>query len=96
LRHGQGPLEALCQLATELSAAVLARMRGSRIKVAIVWQRLWDWTSCAAAVKRRLERWPDASLPGPGIAYVRRWCEQRLPDGARDQVQVECDIGPGT
>jgi hypothetical protein len=25
---------------------------------------------------------------------VHRWCEQRVPAHARDQVRVECDIGP--
>jgi hypothetical protein len=34
------------------------------------------------------------SLPGLGIARARRWCEQRVPDDARDPVRVECDIGP--
>lgn len=33
-------------------------------------------------------------LPELDIARVRRWCEQRVPEHARDQVRVECDIGP--
>ena len=33
-------------------------------------------------------------LPELDIARVRRWCQQRVPDHARDQVRVECDIGP--
>ncbi|HEY6313360.1 MAG TPA: hypothetical protein VIY52_21485, partial [Streptosporangiaceae bacterium] len=48
--------------------------------------------SYAATVSRGLEHWPDA-CPNPGIACARRWCEQRVPDDARDQVRVECDIG---
>jgi hypothetical protein len=35
-----------------------------------------------------------AELPELDIARVRRWCEQRIPAQARDQVRVECDIGP--
>ncbi len=34
-----------------------------------------------------------AELPELDIARVRRWCEQRIPAHARDQVRVECDIG---
>jgi hypothetical protein len=33
-------------------------------------------------------------LPELDIARVRRWCEQRVPEHARDQVRVECDISP--
>jgi Protein of unknown function (DUF3024) len=33
-------------------------------------------------------------LPELDIARVRRWCEQRVPEHVRDQVRVECDIGP--
>ncbi len=33
-------------------------------------------------------------LPELGIARVRRWCEQRVPEHARDRVRVECDVGP--
>ena len=35
-----------------------------------------------------------AGLPELDIARVRRWCEQRVPVHARDQVRVECDVGP--
>jgi len=35
-----------------------------------------------------------AGLPELDIARVRRWCEQRVPAHARDQVRVECDAGP--
>ena len=34
-------------------------------------------------------------LPELDIASVRRWCEQRVPEQIRNQVRVECDIGPG-
>jgi Protein of unknown function (DUF3024) len=32
-------------------------------------------------------------LPELDIARVRRWCQQRVPPHAQDQVRVECDIG---
>jgi hypothetical protein len=35
-----------------------------------------------------------AGLPELDIARVRRWCEQRVPAQARDQVRVECDVAP--
>jgi hypothetical protein len=35
-------------------------------------------------------------LPELDIARVRRWCEQRVPEHARGQVRVECDIAHGT
>jgi hypothetical protein len=46
---------ALFQLATEQPAAVLARMLGIHIKVAVAWQHVSavDWTSYAANVSRR-------------------------------------------
>jgi hypothetical protein len=46
---------ALFQLATELPAAVLARMLGIHIKVAVAWQHVsaGDWTNYAADVSRR-------------------------------------------
>ena len=34
-----------------------------------------------------------AGLPELDIARVRRWCQQRVPAHARDQVHVEYDIG---
>lgn len=33
-------------------------------------------------------------LPELDIARARRWCGQRVPEHARDQVRVECDISP--
>ena len=57
LRPGQARSTALFQLATELPAAVLARLLGIHIKVAVAWQHAsaGDWTSYAADVSRRLE-----------------------------------------
>ncbi len=55
LRPAQARSTALFQLATELPAAVLARMLGIHIKVAVQWQQVsaGDWTSYAADVSRR-------------------------------------------
>ncbi len=36
----------------------------------------------------------DPGLPELDVARVRRWCEQRVPGHARDQIRVECDAGP--
>jgi hypothetical protein len=46
---------ALFQLATELPAAILARMLGIHINVAVAWQHAsaGDWTTCAATISRR-------------------------------------------
>ena len=32
-------------------------------------------------------------LPELDVARVRRWCDQRVPEHARDQVRVECEVG---
>lgn len=55
IRPRQARSTALFQLATELPAAVLARMLGIHIQVAVTWQHLsaGDWTSYAADVARR-------------------------------------------
>jgi hypothetical protein len=55
IRPGQARSTALFQLATEIPAAVLARMLGIHIKVAVQWQHVsaGDWTSYAADVSRR-------------------------------------------
>jgi hypothetical protein len=47
----------LFQLAAELPAAVLARLLGIHIKVAVAWQHAsaGDWTRYAADISRRLE-----------------------------------------
>ncbi len=55
LRPGQSRSAALFQLATDLPAALLARMLGIHISVAVAWQRAsaGDWTAYAAEVSRR-------------------------------------------
>lgn len=55
LQPAQARSAALFQLATELPAALLARMLGIHITVAVAWQRAsaGDWTSYAADVARR-------------------------------------------
>jgi hypothetical protein len=52
---GQSRSAALFQLATDLPAALLAKMLGIHIAVAVAWQRAsaGDWTSYAAEVSRR-------------------------------------------
>jgi hypothetical protein len=55
IRSGQSRSTALFQLATDLPAAVLARMLGLHISVAVAWQRAsaGDWANYAADVSRR-------------------------------------------
>ena len=55
LRPGESRSTALFQLATELPAALLARMLGIHISVAVAWQRAsaGDWTDYAADYSRR-------------------------------------------
>ena len=55
IRSGQSRSAALFQLATDLPAAVLARMLGIHITVAVAWQRAsaGDWAAYAAEVSRR-------------------------------------------
>src|SRR6266567_1105477 len=55
IQPGQARSTALFQLATELPAALLARMLGIHIDVAVAWQRAsaGDWMTYAADVSRR-------------------------------------------
>jgi hypothetical protein len=55
LQPGQAQSTALFQLAADLPAAVLAKMLGIHISVAVAWQRAssGDWASYAAEVSRR-------------------------------------------
>ena len=55
IRSGQSRSTALFQLATELPAALLARMLGIHISVAVAWQRAsaGDWMTHAADYSRR-------------------------------------------
>ena len=57
IRSGPARSTALFQLATELPAAILARMLGIHIDVAVAWQRAsaGDWMTYAAAISRRQE-----------------------------------------
>jgi hypothetical protein len=55
IQPGQARSTALFQFATELPAALLARMLGIHIDVAVTWQHLsaGDWITYAADVSRR-------------------------------------------
>ena len=55
IQPGQARSTALFQLATELPAAMLARMLGIHIDVAVAWQRAsaGDWMNYAADISRR-------------------------------------------
>lgn len=55
VQAGPARSAALCQLASELPAAVIARLLGVHIKVAVEWQRIssGDWTAYAADFSRR-------------------------------------------
>jgi len=55
IRSGESRSAALFQLATDLPAALLARMLGIHISVAVAWQRAssGDWAAYAADVSRR-------------------------------------------
>ena len=55
IRPGPAHSTALFQLATELPAAILARMVGIHIDVAVAWQRAsaGDWMTYAADISRR-------------------------------------------
>jgi hypothetical protein len=65
LNPAQSRSTALFQLATELPAAVLARMLGIHIAVAVAWQRAsaGDWTAYAAEVSRRHSQGAEADEP---------------------------------
>lgn len=68
LRPGQSRSAALFHLATDLPAALLSRMLGIHISVAVAWQRAssGDWTNYAADVSRRAH--PHTPSPGPDPA----------------------------
>ncbi|MEU8781315.1 hypothetical protein [Streptomyces sp. NPDC048637] len=55
IRSTQDRSAALFTLASELPAAILARMLGTQIKVAVQWQKAsaGDWGACAADVGPR-------------------------------------------
>jgi hypothetical protein len=76
IRSGQARSAALFQLATDLPAAVLARMLGIHITVAVQWQRAsaGDWTGYAADVSRRTRALSPAELGRPSQP-----CQPRFP-----------------
>jgi hypothetical protein len=63
IHPGQARSTALFQLASELPAALLARMLGIHIEVAVQWQKIssGDWAAYAADVSRRTTPWPVPS-----------------------------------
>ncbi|MFL6054731.1 MAG: hypothetical protein ACJ72W_17685 [Actinoallomurus sp.] len=70
IHPGPARSTALFQLATELPAAILARMLGIHIKVAVAWQQAasGDWMSYAADVSRRSsssQKSQTLSIPPP-------------------------------
>jgi len=69
LRSSQARSTALFQLATELPAALLARMLGIHINVAVAWQHACagDWANYAAGYSRRPKKPPtnDPAHNGP-------------------------------
>ena len=66
IQPGPARSTALFQLATELPAAILARMLGIHIDVAVAWQRISarDWMTYAADVSRRPAQ--EQPSPSPG------------------------------
>jgi hypothetical protein len=68
VRPGQSRSAALFQLATDLPAAVLARMPGIHITVAVAWQRAsaGDRAACAAEISRRKETGNDTQRETAG------------------------------
>ena len=34
------------------------------------------------------------ALPELGVAQVQRWCATRVPENARGQLRVECELAP--
>ena len=71
LRPDPARSAALFQLATELPAAILARLLGLNIKAAVIWQHAsaGDWTAYAADVARR-------PAPGPVSSRHETPCQQ--------------------
>lgn len=63
IQPGQARSTALFQLATEMPAALLARMLGIHIDVAVAWQRAaaGDWATYAADVSRRPRKTDESS-----------------------------------
>jgi len=36
----------------------------------------------------------DSALPHLDVARVQRWCLDRVPDHAQNQVRIECEVAP--
>ncbi len=72
IRSGQARSAALFQLATDLPAALLARMLGIHITVAVAWQRAsaGDWATYAAEVSQRNK--PAKPQPTPVTSQLDR------------------------
>lgn len=68
IHAGPSRSTALFQLATDLPAALLARMLGIHISVATAWQRAsaGDWTNYAAEISRRQPRQATPTDPAAG------------------------------
>src|SRR6266487_5980480 len=68
IQPGQARSTALFQLATELPAALLARMLGIHIDVAVAWQHAsaGDWMAYAADISRRRQVLPVAENSDEG------------------------------
>jgi hypothetical protein len=66
IRCNQARSAALFDLATDLPAALLSRMLGIHIAVAVAWQRAsaGDWTNYAAEISRRGNATPTAAAKG--------------------------------
>jgi len=77
LRPGESRSTALFQLATELPAALLARLLGIHISVAVAWQRAsaGDWTGYAADYSRRGAQ----HGPSPIAERSERSSDKKLP-----------------
>jgi hypothetical protein len=77
-------------------AAVLARLPGIHIKVTVAWQHVFAGAGPAMQPMSTAAWNTDqmTGLPELDIARVRRRCEQRVPEHARDRARVECDSGP--
>jgi hypothetical protein len=63
IQPGPARSTALFQLAAEVPAAILARMLGIHINVAVAWQHAsnGDWTTYAADISRRIRQQPVPS-----------------------------------
>ena len=87
IQPGQARSTALFQLATELPAALLARMLGIHISVAVAWQRAaaGDWATYAAEISRRKHRLRRGiqTVAISDVARARAWHPRRGRLGQR-------------